>query len=194
MMHSLKNGLLTLRQRLQKYKRWTAERSVESAIASREEDGQLLTVDGLIIPKDSSFGLLVGLYKVYLMATTITAVLMVFVFGLGSVMMVLDDREELQEVSSFAIQLMSLTVLVVWAHVVFAWIGILRLKTAFLWIDLWFHCLLLTTTITCSIISFNFVTGSVIVIQVGLVALVFHVIHELYPKPPPTPVPNERNA
>lgn len=179
---SVKNKYAAARDRLpdvESSKRWIATKSTASASVNSNDDEPNRTSEGLLVPTEGLFGILVGLYKVYLVIGTMVGILYLVLFGIATVMIAQDEDEKIRDILPFAVPAMAIVALVVWVHLVIGWIGIQGLKLRYLWIDLWLHCLMLVTNIALLFVSVTANSGIALLIQVALVVLVYFVIHEM---------------
>ena len=149
-------------------------------VPRREEgDEPARSRDGLLLPPERLFWILVALYKVYLFLASISTVMITVIFSVTSVMLLLDRRVEEKDVVALAVPILLLIALVLIAHNIIGWIAIVTLRMRYLWADLWLHCLGLAVGLSYVFIDPSIDSGVGLVINVALVAFVYGLIREI---------------
>jgi hypothetical protein len=147
--------------------------------ARTSSDEPIRSNDGLALPTEKLFTVLVGLYKIYLVVAVIGIILTAIVFVAASVMMIDDDRSEIRDVAPIAVPILALILAVMVVHNIISWTGILTFRLRYMWADLWLHCLSLAAVLVYVFLSVD--AGGVVLLVVSaiLVVLVYSLIHEI---------------
>lgn len=133
--------------------------------------------DDRALPMERLFWFLVALYKVYLFVESICIVLVTVVFGIAILILIRDEREKEEESVAIAVPILILVALIMIAHNVVAWTGIITFRLRYMWADVWLNCLAIITTIAYLILLFS--VGTLVGLLINIVALsvVYFLIH-----------------
>lgn len=110
-------------------------------------DEAVRSVEGLALPSEGLFVVLVGVYKVYQAIAAVLIVLATILFLMSSYLLITDGREKDQSVAAFGVPILLLTSAFLIANNVVGWVAILTYRMRFLWANLWLHCVALATTL-----------------------------------------------
>lgn len=167
-----------------KFKRNAKLPGVESRYLTprTSSDDAVRSAEGLALPSERLFVVLVGIYKIYQTVAAVVIILATILFLLISYLMITDEREEANKVSAYGVPLLILASAFLIANNVVGWIAILTYRMRYLWANLWLHCVALAATLAYMFLmmSLDYLSVVILVVNIGLVAIVYVLIHEIH--------------